>query len=76
MPTTRSQSKAMSTPQTSPTQQEPESPKNTSSQESTGSTISQETPESILTEFRQPLQVQSHLEMSRILDQLGHIQCT
>ena len=30
----------------------------------------------MLTEFRQPLQVQSHLEMSRILVQLGHIQRT
>ena len=29
-----------------------------------------------LTEFRQPLQVQSHLEMPRILVQLGHTQCT
>ena len=29
-----------------------------------------------MTEFRQPLQVQSHLEMPRILVQLGHIQCT
>ena len=29
-----------------------------------------------LTEFRQPLQVQSHLEMSGILVQLGHIQRT
>ena len=29
-----------------------------------------------LTEFRQPLQVQSHLEMPRILVQLGHIQHT
>ena len=29
-----------------------------------------------LTEFRQPLQVQSHLEMSAILVQLGHIQRT
>ena len=29
-----------------------------------------------LTEFRQPLQVQSHLEVPRILVQLGHIQCT
>ena len=47
MTTTRSQSTAMSTPQTSPTQQRPESPKSTSSQESPGSTISQETPESI-----------------------------
>ena len=28
-----------------------------------------------LTEFRQPHQVQSHLEMPRILVQLGHIQC-
>ena len=30
----------------------------------------------IETEFRQPLQVQSHLEMPRILVQLGHIQRT
>ena len=30
----------------------------------------------VLTEFRQPLQVQSHLEMPRILVQLGHIQRT
>ena len=30
----------------------------------------------ILTEFRHPLQVQSHLEMSRILVQLGHTQRT
>ena len=29
-----------------------------------------------LTEFRQPLQVQSHLEMTGILVQLGHIQRT
>ena len=29
-----------------------------------------------LTEFRQPLQVQSHLEMRRILVQLGHTQRT
>ena len=29
-----------------------------------------------VTELRQPLQVQSHLEMPRILVQLGHIQCT
>ena len=29
-----------------------------------------------LTEFRQPLQVQSHLELPRILVQLGHIQRT
>ena len=29
-----------------------------------------------LTEFRQQLQVQSHLEMPRILVQLGHIQRT
>ena len=29
-----------------------------------------------LTELRQPLQVQSHLEMPRILVQLGHIQRT
>ena len=47
MTTTRSQSKAMCTPQTSPTQLKPESPKSTSSQESPGSTISQESPESI-----------------------------
>ena len=30
----------------------------------------------IMTEFRQPLQVQIHLEMPRILVQLGHIQRT
>ena len=30
----------------------------------------------LLTEFRQPLQVQSHLEMPGILVQLGHIQRT
>ena len=30
----------------------------------------------LLTEFRQPLQVQSHLEMPRILVQLGHTQRT
>ena len=30
----------------------------------------------VMTEFRQPLQVQSHLEMSRILVQLGHTQRT
>ena len=29
-----------------------------------------------MTEFRQPLQVQSHLEMPGILVQLGPIQCT
>ena len=29
-----------------------------------------------MTEFRQPLQVQSHLEMPGILVQLGHIQHT
>ena len=29
-----------------------------------------------VTEFRKPLQVQSHLEMPRILVQLGHIQRT
>ena len=28
----------------------------------------------VLTEFRQPIQVQSHLEMPGILVQLGHIQ--
>ena len=32
--------------------------------------------EHMMTEFRQPLQVQSHLEMPRILVQLGHIQRT
>ena len=37
----------MSTPQVSPAQQEPESPKSTSSQESPESTISQETPRNI-----------------------------
>ena len=31
---------------------------------------------SLVTEFRQPLQVQSHLEMPGILVQLGHIQRT
>ena len=30
----------------------------------------------MVTEFRQPLQVQSHLEMPGILVQLGHIQRT
>ena len=30
----------------------------------------------LLTEFRQPLQVQSHLDMPGILVQLGHIQRT
>ena len=30
----------------------------------------------IMTEFCQPIQVQSHLEMSGILVQLGRIQCT
>ena len=30
----------------------------------------------VVTEFRQPLQVQSHLEMPRILVQLGHTQST
>ena len=29
-----------------------------------------------MTEFHQPLQVKSHLEMPGILVQLGHIQCT
>ena len=33
-------------------------------------------PPQALTEFRQPLQVQSHLEMPGILVQLGHIQRT
>ena len=33
-------------------------------------------PQWYLTEFRQPLQVQSHLEMPGILVQLGHIQRT
>ena len=33
-------------------------------------------PKKALTEFRQPLQVQSHLEVPRILVQLGHIQRT
>ena len=32
--------------------------------------------EFFLTEFRQPIQVQTHLEMSGILVQLGHIQRT
>ena len=35
-----------------------------------------DTPLPEVTEFRQPLQVQSHLEMPRILVQLGHIQRT
>ena len=30
----------------------------------------------LMTEFRQPLQVKSHIEMSGILVQLGHIQRT
>ena len=34
------------------------------------------TPDDPVTEFRQTLQVQSHLEMPRILVQLGHIQRT
>ena len=34
------------------------------------------TPSNKVTEFRQPLQVQSHLEVPRILVQLGHIQRT
>ena len=44
----------------------------------TGATISmgQGSIFSFLTEFRQPLQVQSHLEVPRILVQLGHIQRT
>ena len=33
-------------------------------------------PDTSMTEFRQPLQVQSHLEMPRILVQLGHTQRT
>ena len=33
-------------------------------------------PQHQLTEFRQPLKMQSHLEMPGILVQLGHIQCT
>ena len=41
MPTTRSQSKAMSTPPVSPAQEEPESPKSTSSQETPRSIPSQ-----------------------------------
>ena len=32
--------------------------------------------ETSVTEFREPIQVQSHQEMPRILVQLGHIQCT
>ena len=36
----------------------------------------QETMWPMVTQFRQPLQVQSHLEMPRILVQLGHIQRT
>ena len=47
MPTTRAQSKAISTPQVSPAQQEPGSPKSTSSQETPESTISQEAPKTI-----------------------------
>ena len=35
-----------------------------------------ESMERAVTEFRQPLQVQSHLEVPRILVQLGHIQRT
>ena len=35
-----------------------------------------ETSPPCVTEFRQPLQVQSHLEVPRILVQLGHIQRT
>ena len=35
-----------------------------------------ENPFQHVTEFRQPFQVQSHLEMTRILVQLGHIQRT
>ena len=44
-----------------------------------GSTFEKEEPkqqQEVLTEFRQPIQVQSHLEMSGILVQLGRIQCT
>ena len=37
-------------------------------------TLIEEVPK--VTEFRQPLQVQSHLEMPRILVQLGHTQRT
>ena len=43
-------------------------------EESTAPTVSTEAV--FLTEFRQPLQVQSHLEMPRILVQLGHTQRT
>ena len=35
-----------------------------------------QTTQEVVTEFRQPLQVQSHLEMTGILVQLGHIQRT
>ena len=38
--------------------------------------LEQEVIDAHLTEFRQPLQVQSHLEMPGILVQLGHIQRT
>ena len=39
-------------------------------------TVFSDTPAVDMTEFRQPLQVQSHLEMPGILVQLGHIQRT
>ena len=55
MPTTRSQSKAMSTPQVSPAQKKPGSPKSTPSQESPESTISQETPRNIPSQDSTPL---------------------
>ena len=38
--------------------------------------MDQRLPQAIVTEFRQPLQVQSHREMPRILVQLGHTQRT
>ena len=38
--------------------------------------VSEINAEPLLTEFRQPIQVQSHLEMPGILVQLGHIQRT
>ena len=46
MTTTRSQSQAMSTPQTTVAPQEPESPSSTPSQESSGNTPSHASPES------------------------------
>ena len=38
--------------------------------------VHQHSQDESMTEFRQPLQVQSHLEMPGILVQLGHIQHT